>query len=344
MAADAAHDDVADELGDGRGAAAVADDLLEALEHGAVGIGVREVLDELDADVAHVDVGADEHVGLAGDLALAADLLGGDLGTDGGVELELAVDLEVGTALLGDLHGCADLVDERALGGAVGGVGEHGHAGLPAHEGVDGLGGGDGDGGELLGVGVDAHGGVAKAQERALGAVPAGDVEDAERGDGVDAVGKADDGLAADDDVAGGAAQAAEGDVDVVDALHHEAAVHGLLGATTDGLALERELGIGLAAHGEGLVGLLVGGVDDVDVREVDADLLGGAAQDLALADDEALGETALVSSPTTSIILGSSASKKATFCTLDLALSYSCSIRSMKRSSRLCVGTVLTM
>ena len=159
---------------------------------------------------------------------------------------------------------------------------------------VSGLGGGDGDGGELLRVGVDAHGSITEAQQRALAAVPAGDVEDAERGDGVDAIGEADDGLAADDDVAGGAAGAAEGDVDIVDALHHEAAVHGLLSATADALGLERKLGVLLATDGEGLVGLLVGGVDNVDVREVDADLLGNAAQDLAFADDEALGEICL--------------------------------------------------
>ena len=128
----------------------------------------------------------------------------------------------------------------------------------------------------------------------ALAALPVGDVEDAQAGDGLDALGKADDGLAANDNVTGGAAEAAKGDVNVADALHHEAAVHGLLGAATNRLCLERAVGLGLKAHGKGLVGVGIGQIDNVDALKVNASLLGGSEQGLAVAHDVALGQPLL--------------------------------------------------
>ena len=60
----------------------------------------------------------------------------GDGGDDGGVELQVAVDGELGSLLLAELHGLLDLLGDLATGGAHGGVGEHGHVRLNiAHEG-----------------------------------------------------------------------------------------------------------------------------------------------------------------------------------------------------------------
>ena len=253
---------------------------------------MREVLDQLDADVAHVDVGDHQDVGPTGDLGVTSDLLGRDVGTYGGVQLELAIDLEVRPAFAGEPDGFAHALDELGLGGAVGGVAQHGHAGFPAQEGADGLGGGDGDGGQLFGVGVDAHGSVAKAQKRSLGTLPTRNVADAQRADDVDAVSQSDDGLPGGDNVAGRTVDAAEGDIRLIRALHHEGTIHRALGMPTDGLGLPGAAGNLLEAAGEGLVGLLIADVYDLDASKVDSDLLGNPMQGLILADQAALGQT----------------------------------------------------
>ena len=93
-----------------------------------------EELHKLNTDIADIEVRPDNDIGLAGNFAFSLDLLCGNARIYSGIELELTVDGEVGTTLLGDLYRRADLVDHRAFGRAVGGVREHGNTGLPAHE------------------------------------------------------------------------------------------------------------------------------------------------------------------------------------------------------------------
>ena len=69
----------------------VVDGGVQAEQDGAVGVEVAETLGDLVADVARVDVGEDESVGVAADGV--GDMLGlGDDGGDRRVELELAAD------------------------------------------------------------------------------------------------------------------------------------------------------------------------------------------------------------------------------------------------------------
>ncbi len=81
--------------------------------------------------------------------------------------------------------------------------------GFPAQEGADGLG-RRGDGGQLFGVGVDAHGSVIKPGNPSG---PSQYVADAQQADDVDAISQSDDGLPGGDNVAGGQSMPPKGDI-----------------------------------------------------------------------------------------------------------------------------------
>ena len=79
-------------------------------------------------------------------------------GDEGGVQLELAVDLQVGAAFAGQGGGVDDLLDGGAVGRALGGEAEHGHARLDLEQGAAGLSRLDGRIGQLLdGAGAESH-------------------------------------------------------------------------------------------------------------------------------------------------------------------------------------------
>ena len=89
---------------------------VEALQDGAVSIKGTHALADLVADVAGVDVGEDEGVGMAGHLGVRA--LGyGHTGRNGGVELQLAVHVQVGGQSLQLVAGVAHFVHVLALAG-----------------------------------------------------------------------------------------------------------------------------------------------------------------------------------------------------------------------------------
>lgn len=103
----------------GRAAARkVVDRLGDALQDGAVSVGAGEALDQLVADVAGLEIGEHKHVGLAGNGG-AGGLELGDGGNDGGVELQVAIDGELGSLLLAELNGLLDLLGDLAAGGAM---------------------------------------------------------------------------------------------------------------------------------------------------------------------------------------------------------------------------------
>lgn len=107
-------------MSSGRAAARkVVDRLGDALQDGAVSVGAGEALDQLVADVAGLEIGEHKHVGLAAILEEPGGLELGDGGNDGGVELQVAIDGELGSLLLAELNGLLDLLGDLAAGGAM---------------------------------------------------------------------------------------------------------------------------------------------------------------------------------------------------------------------------------
>ena len=117
--AHAAHDDVADQLGDRSGAGTIRGNLLEALDERSRHIRMRKELDQFHADIAYVDVRPDDDIGAAGHFRFAFYFLRGDARIDCSVQLELAVDGKVRTKLVRNANRLADIVYHRMLHAAV---------------------------------------------------------------------------------------------------------------------------------------------------------------------------------------------------------------------------------
>lgn len=83
-----------EDVGDGAAARKVGDGEVEALEDGAGDGETGELFEGFVKDIAGIEVGGDEDVGLAGDGGIW-ELFGGDGRIDGGVELHFSVDGEV---------------------------------------------------------------------------------------------------------------------------------------------------------------------------------------------------------------------------------------------------------
>ena len=261
----------------------------------AVGGALCEALDQLDGDVGGVEVREDEHVAAAGDLGALADLLCGDGGVDGGVELELAVGGDVRAALVDELDGLVHAVHALTGARALGREGEEAHARLPAHDGLDAVGGRDGDGGQLRGVGLGVEPAVGEADHAALGALEAGGLDEREDGGDVDALGQADGHLGGHEDVAGGVHVAAEGAVHVAELLHDHGPPHRVLEFAADALGGEHAGLAGVHEAGrQRLERLGVGGVDDLHALEGDPGLLGGGGDHVG-GGDEHRGADAVV-------------------------------------------------
>ena len=100
------------------------------MDDGAGDAEVGELLERFVEDVAGVQVGSDEDVGVALDGG-GGEFLAADVGVDGAVELHLAVNEPVGVVVADFVDDEVDFVEIGVLAaGAVGGVGEHGDAGL----------------------------------------------------------------------------------------------------------------------------------------------------------------------------------------------------------------------
>ena len=144
----------------------VVDRRVQTEQDRAVGVEGAEALGDLVADVAGVDVGEDNGIGVAADRG--GDGLGfGDSRRDRRVELELAADRGVGHEGLGLLAGIAHLVDVLALAGAEGGVAQESDLRVNAED----LGAGNGllaDLDELVLVGLDVDGAVSHSQDLVL--------------------------------------------------------------------------------------------------------------------------------------------------------------------------------
>ena len=179
---------------------------------------------------------------LPGHLAGTRDLLGRHLRREGRVELELAVDLEIGTLGVGDGDGVPHLVDEGALGASRGGVGEQGAARLPAQKLLHRVARRDGDAGQVFLVGVHTHGAVPEGQQLAFGPLVSRYVGDPDAGYGGDAFPQPHDHLPGQDHIAGGVGQAREGGVDPSQRLQDQGGVERI--ATLAQQGLDREHGV----------------------------------------------------------------------------------------------------
>jgi len=129
------------------------------LQHGADAQYVGATLYGFVGGFAGVQVGEDEHVGLAGYFAVGR-FLAAYAGHAGGVVLQRAVDEQVGAFFLRQAGGFFHFFHIGAAAGGAGGVGNHGHFGIDA-EGFGGFGRLDGDVGQLFGGGLGVHGAVA---------------------------------------------------------------------------------------------------------------------------------------------------------------------------------------
>ena len=102
--ADHEHGNIAQHLVYRRASGEVADRLGEALKDRAVGIGMTEDLDQLDTDIAGVEVREDQDVGLARHFTLTLHLVLRNCRNDRGIQLELAVALDIRAKLVNLLH------------------------------------------------------------------------------------------------------------------------------------------------------------------------------------------------------------------------------------------------
>ena len=311
--------DVAEDVFGGATAGEVVDGFGHALDDGAEGGGAAEALDQFVADVAGLEVGEDEDVGVALDGA-AGVLLQGDGGDDGGVGLDFAVDhgveLEFLEAGLGEAGGLGDLVDEFVLGGALGGEGEEGDLGLLADEGAEGAGGGQGDVDHLLGGRAGVDGAVGEAEDVVAGGGGFAQAHEEGGGGQLDARGRADALEGRAEHVAGGGDRAGDEAVGFAGGEHHGAEVDALVeqglagafGGHAFGLALlveglgefveQRALGVvdhlrgGHQPHAGGVFGEgdLLGRAQDDDVGDVLLQRQVGGLDDarvLALGEDD---------------------------------------------------------
>ncbi len=269
----------------GAAAGEVVEGFGEALEEGAVGGGAAEAFDEFVADVAAVEVGEDEGVGVSGD-GRAGGFAGGDGGDEGSVGLEFAVDAELGGAFGDDAEGFLDFGNGGVRGTAFGGEREKGEGGLFLHDGADAGGGGDGDFGELDGVGVDVDGAVGKGVDAFGGA------EEHDAGDGTDAGGGADAVEGGADGVGGGVSGAADEAVGVTGG-DHEGGVEE--GGADDGAGFEFGDAFGAAAFVvEAPVAVVLGAADEDGFDEFFAAEAIGGGEDAGVGafgeDDAAAG------------------------------------------------------
>ena len=250
----------------------------DALQHGSDCLGAAQTLGDLVADVAGVEVGEDKHVGLASDRGVLC-LGGRDAGNHRGVELQLAVDLQVGGKLAG-LGGC--LGDERGVvvdGAALARERQHRHARGRLHERRPAARRLHGDLSELVGAGVGVEGAVGEEEGAvlAIGAVGQGNLK--ERGHERHARGTLENLQRRPEHVAGGVAGARDHAVGVAQLDHHDAEVELVVKRGACGLEGHALLGAKLG-QGAG-VALALGGGAVVDHGDAgDADLVGVAQHD----------------------------------------------------------------
>ena len=128
-----------------------------AQQDGTDGFGICQAREELVGDIGRVQIGEDQHIGVA-DLAEGVAVFN-DIDDDGGIGLHLAIDDDIGAFLAHQLDGARDFIAVWMGGGAEVGEGQHGHARIQAQGNGEVIG-EHGDFRERLGIGIDIDGGV----------------------------------------------------------------------------------------------------------------------------------------------------------------------------------------
>ena len=130
------------------------------MEDRADGDGITKTLYHLVTDVSYFEVREYEDVGLAGDVA-ARSLLGTNGRNEGGICLQLTVDLQVGSSFLGETGGFNHLVAYFVSGTTLGREAQHGNARLlESCYALSCLSGADGNLRQLVGIGHRGNGNV----------------------------------------------------------------------------------------------------------------------------------------------------------------------------------------
>ena len=221
---------------------------------------------------------------MAGHVGVGA-LGAGHGGRHGGVELQLAVDGQVGHGSLGLGAGVTHLVHVLTLAGAQGGVAQEGNLGVDAED-LGGSGGLQGDLHQLILVGLDVDGAVTHGQDLAV--TGSGGTDQNEAGGDDLAAGLGLDNLqGGTDSVGGGIGGAAQQSVGVAHLHQHGAKVVGLHQSVA-ALLLGHFAFAELHHGGDHLVHVLKGGgIDDDGAADVEADILGDLLDLLGVADQD---------------------------------------------------------
>ncbi len=133
------------------------------MQQGPDCLGAAHALGQLVADIAGFQAGKDQYIGAAFHLGVL-DLLPGDLGNDGGIELHVAIDGQCRALRLHQARGFHHFVDRGMPGAAAGGERQHGYARRIHQQVLRAVGRGHRDLGQLKGVGVHHQPAIGKNQ------------------------------------------------------------------------------------------------------------------------------------------------------------------------------------
>ena len=275
----------------------------------SVSLALAEDLDHLDADVGSVELGEDKDIGLTRNLALPLDLLFSDSGDNSRVELEFAVDSEIGPSLLGDSDRLVDLVNAGSCSAAESGEAQESASGLPAHQSLDVVAGSDGDRCQFIGSGLRVETAVSQSDLVALRSLESGDLCKSEDGRDVHAVLHTDGLLCSDQHIACRIDMSTECAVHIAGRFHDHRVVHGVLHLALASFFGQHQLGILHIAGNHSVAGRLIRNVHNLHALEGNADSLSGLSDHGGIIDQHRCAD---------SVVKNSAGSKK---CLIRLAL-----------------------
>ena len=194
-----------------------------------------------------------------------------------GVRLQLTVQLEFGSQLVGQLGGFLHLGHVIMLGAALGREGKHGHTGVDIHQLLAGGSAGDGDSRQFFRRGVGDHGTVTEDHHAVVAPLVIGNFHDKAAGNYLDAGGRLDDLQRGAQHIAGGIDRAGHHAVRVAGLEHYSAEVQRVAGHQLGGLFGRHTLGLAQFVKQVGITGGLFAGlgVDDIHAGQIGAGFSG---------------------------------------------------------------------
>ena len=162
-------------------------------------------LDQLDADIARVQIRENEDIGFPRHFTWPFYFMLGHSRDNGGIQLEFAVALDVRALLVDQLYRFSDHIDSLVFSGTRCGEGQHGDSRFPSKQGHACISGCDRDACQLFRIRPCRNRAVRDAEHLAFRSVEAGDFGDAERRSGSNAFLHTDNAHRLNDHVARGA-------------------------------------------------------------------------------------------------------------------------------------------